>query len=378
MKRLLTLTAMLALAAGFGSSARGGDAGEHTKSFAVTKGGSLEVYVGSAGLIVHGWDKDEVLVTVSNADEDDFNRLTMRQNGNTVHIEGAEDSGDYRITVRVPIRFDLNLRTSSGDIEVDGPLTGNMSGRSGGGNVRLGSIGGNITMTTSGGDVTTADIQGDLDLHTSGGDIRMETITGNASVTTAGGEITVENVGKKLVATTAGGNISIGNVGTEATVSTAGGDITAGIVSGSASLSTAGGNVSLRGATGRVSANTSGGDLNLENITGTVEGNTAGGNISATLNPARTGTSHLRTAAGEIHLYVPEGARATISARIRLEGWHRKSHEEYDIRSDFPADKYEKDDRRHEIRATYSLNGGGEEITLDVSAGSIEIRRAKP
>jgi len=376
MKQILALT--LALTAGIARSADGGDAGEHTKSFSVAKGGSLEVYVGSADLRVQGWEKDEVLVTVSGADEDEYTGITMRQSGNTVHIESSEDSGDYTISVRVPSRFDLRLRSSSGDIQIDGPLSGTMNGSTGGGNLQLGSIGGTVSMTTSGGDVTTADIQGDLDLKTSGGDIRMQSVSGSAVVTTAGGEIAVENVGKKLIANTAGGNISIGNVGGEASVSTAGGDIIAGVVSGNATLSTAGGNVSLRGATGRVVATTSGGDLELENITGSVEGNTSGGNITASLNPTRTGASHLNTAAGDIHLYVPEGARATISARIHLDGWHRSSHGEFDIRSDFPAEKYEKDERSQEIRASYRLNGGGEGITLEVSAGNIEIRKAKP
>ena len=318
------------------------------------------------------------MVRITDVEEDEDPGIRMSSSGSTVSIENLEGSSDdFTLEINIPTKFDVRLQSSSGDMDIDGPLTGRLKGMTGGGNIRLGNIGGTIDMKTSGGDITCGNIAGDLDLGTSGGDIHMGTVSGSATVTTSGGDITVQNVGKKIRATTSGGNISIGDVGGEAVVSTSGGDVTAGSVSGSATLSTSGGNVYLRGAAGTVRATSSGGDIQLENISGNVTGHTAGGNVMAVLSPSKNGRSSLSTAGGEIRLVVPEGAKATINARIRITGWWRSQKDSYDIASDFKMEKYEKDEQAHEIRATVLLNGGGEEITLDAVSGNIEIRRER-
>jgi DUF4097 and DUF4098 domain-containing protein YvlB len=339
----------------------------------------LDVSIRGGNIVINPWEKDEVWVRIRNVDDDEATGLRMSQSGNTVLIEDAEGSSDdFTLEVSLPSRFDVRLRSSSGDIEINGSLTGRLKGTTGGGNIRLGNLGGTIDMRTSGGDITCGNNGGDLDLNTSGGDIQMGTVSGSATVTTSGGDITVANVGKRIRASTSGGNIVIGDVGGEAIVSTSGGDITAGSVSGSASLTTAGGNVMLRGATGTVRATSAGGDLQLENITGTLEGSTAGGNVVASLNPAKNGRSRLSTAGGDIRLFVPQGAKATITARIHIGGWWRSQKDTYEIRSDFPMEEYEKDEQSREIRATILLNGGGEQVTLDAGSGNIEIRKGRP
>jgi DUF4097 and DUF4098 domain-containing protein YvlB len=379
MKKLGVLLIALSCASAFNAVARSADGGASTKTFPVGKGGTLNVSIRGGNIIINPWEKDEVTVRVRDASEDENTGLTMSQNGKTVSVQSADGSMEgFTLEISVPTRFDLRLQSSSGDIEINGPLTGSLKGTTGGGNIHLGNVGGTIDMKTSGGNISCGDVGGDLDLTTSGGDISMGTVSGNVTVSTSGGDITVSNVGKKVRATTSGGNISVGNVGGEAVMSTAGGDITAGPVSGSASLSTAGGNILLRGAAGTVRATTAGGDLQLENITGTLLGTTAGGNIVAVLRPGANGKSRLSTAGGDIRLSVPENAKATINARIHVRGlWHSQK-DEYDIRSDFKMEKYEKDEQGREIRATVLLNGGGEEIMLDAVSGNIEIRREKP
>jgi len=142
----------------------------------------------------------------------------------------------------------------------------------------------------------------------------------------------------------------------------------------SAARGGAGVTVRLGGAGGPVTAPSAGGDLTLDNISGSIRGSTAGGNIEASLSPGKSGKSKLTTAGGDIHLRVPQGAKATILARIRLEGWG--SHEEqYQISSDFKVEDLQTD--KHEVRGVVNLNGGGEEIRLDTVNGNIEIRRGK-
>jgi DUF4097 and DUF4098 domain-containing protein YvlB len=379
MKHFTVYLFALSLAAACIAPAAPADGGDRTKTFPVGKGGTLDVTIRGGNIIINPWDRDEVRVSIRDLDDDEDPGITVSRSGTTVTVETRDGSADdFTLEISVPSRFDVRLQSSSGDIEINGPLTGRLRGKTGGGNVRLGNLGGTIEMRTSGGDITSGEIGGDLDLNTSGGDISMGTVSGNATVTTSGGDITVTSVGKKIRATSSGGNITIGDVGGEATATTSGGDITAGSVAGSASLATAGGNVMLRGATGNVRASSAGGDLQLENITGTLEGATAGGNIVAVLTPAKNGRSRLTTAGGDIRLVVPEGAKATINARIHVEGWWRSQKDSYEIRSDFKMEKYEKDEQGHEIRATILLNGGGEQVTLNAASGSIEIRKGKP
>jgi DUF4097 and DUF4098 domain-containing protein YvlB len=378
MKRSAGILIVLSLAAASLATGASDGRGERTKSFSVGKGGTLEVTIRGGNVTINPWERDEVRIAVTDIDDDEDPGLSMSQSGTTVSVGNKGGySDDLTLTVNVPTRFDLRLQLSSGDIEVNGPLSGSLRGMTGGGNIRLGNLGGTIDMKTSGGEITCGDIAGDLDLSTSGGDVTMGAVTGNASVSTSGGDITIANVGKRIRATTSGGNIAIGDVGGEATVSTSGGDITAGSVSGSASMSTAGGNILLRGATGTVRVSSAGGDLQLEHITGTLDGSTAGGNVVAVLNPSKNGKSRLSTAGGDIRLVVPEGAKATINARIHVSGWWRSQKDTYEIKSDFKMDNYEKDEQGHQIRATVLLNGGGEQITLDAVSGNIEIRREK-
>jgi DUF4097 and DUF4098 domain-containing protein YvlB len=379
MKRTSVFFIVLSFAAACIAPAAPAGSGDRTKTFPVGKGGTLDVTIRGGDIVINTWDRDEVSVRIRGVDDDEDPGLRMTQSGTRVLIEDAgASSDDFTLEVTLPSRFDVRLRSSSGDIEIDGPLNGRLNGATGGGNIRLRNLGGSVEMKTSGGDITSGDIGGDLDLNTSGGDIRMGTVSGNATIITSGGDITVANIGKKIRASTSGGSIAIGDVGGEATVSTSGGDITAGSVSGNASLTTAGGNVMLHGATGTVRATSAGGDLQLENVTGSVEGSTAGGNVVAFLNPAKNGRSRLNTAGGDIRLVVPEGAKVTINARIHIGGWWRVQKDTYDIRSDFAMEKYEKNEQSHEIRATILVNGGGEQVTLDAVSGNIEVRKGRP
>ena len=350
-----------------------------TKSFSVGKGGSLQVFISEGDILISAWDKNEVLVKAIGIGDDETDGLTISQSGSTVRVKShaSPESSDLRFDISVPSRFDIDIQTSSGDIDVQGSLVGNLKGSTSAGTIRLGNLGGTVSMSTSGGDIETGSIQGDLELRTSGGDIRMGSVSGEADVSTAGGEITIDNVGKRLRAKTAGGNISIGNVGGDAVVSTAGGNIVVGKVSGSASLTTAGGDIDLRSATGAVKATTAGGDLRFENISGSVDGTTAGGDVHVQLVPGINGRSRLTSASGDVHLYIPEKARATVNARIHIKGWWRSLSKEFDIHSDFKLENYEKDEHSREIRGTINLNGGGEVIFLETMMGNIEIRKAK-
>ena len=361
------------------------DDDSRSKSFTVAKGGTLEVSVDGGDIRISVWDKNEVLVRVDGIDEEDLDRLKMKQSGNDVRVEfrnrrswGWGGSGHLRFEITVPAQYNADLRTSGGDITVKGTINGKVTGATSGGDVKLEDVkGGRVELSTSGGDMRTGDVQGDVTLKTSGGNIEMGVVGGEANVGTSGGNIVVKSVGKSLKANTSGGDIEIGDVGGEARVSTSGGDVRVRKVTGNATLNTSGGNIHLESASGTVKANTSGGDISLQNISGSIEAATAGGEVEAELRPSGKGRSKLSSAGGQITLAIPEDARATIEARIRIEGRWGSRKTEYKVRSDFKAETSEQDQDEREIRSTYKLNGGGDLIELQTVNSDITIRKLR-
>jgi DUF4097 and DUF4098 domain-containing protein YvlB len=359
------------------SQAHGTSGGNAEASFNVSKGERLEVSIDSGDITIVSWAKNEVSVKAQGIEEED--NLNMVKEGNTVRIEYSSEWGNGRVrfNVQMPGDFNTDLHTSGGDISFQGSFNGDLQGSTSGGNIIMGDVGGTIRMETSGGDIRVNLVNGDGFFETSGGDIEVQKVLSKVELHTSGGDITVGNVGKSLIARTAGGSIKIGDVGGEADLNTAGGDVIVGRVSGRATLKTEGGDIQLSGATGGVRAKTAGGDLSLLNVSGSILGETAGGDIVAELIPSGTGVSRLATNGGDVTLSLPENSKATIHARIRIRGRWNDMRDEYSIVSDFQSSSYEKDDEKREIRGTYTLNGGGEDITLDTVNGDIYIRKLK-
>ena len=354
---------------------------ERSKSFNVSKGGTVEISTSVGDIRISTWDKSEVFVNVEGLDDEDLSQVKMSQSGNVVRVSyrtrWGDGSGHVRFNVNIPSQFNLDLNTSGGDLEVKGGLTGKIDGSTSGGDIKLGNVfGGPVDVSTSGGDITTGKLEGEGHLKTAGGDIHVGSVNGSLFVNTSGGNIQVETVSKTLDAKTAGGDIIIGDVGGEARVSTSGGDVNVGKVTGKANLSTAGGDIELKGASGRVSARTSGGDVKLQNISGSIDAKTAGGEVEAELIPTGKGGSRLSSSGGDVRLYIDEKSKATIEASIRLDGWSWGSHKSrYVVKSEFPKESYETDEDGGEIRAIYKLNGGGEVIELSTSNSNIEIHK---
>lgn len=360
------------------------DTGVRSKTFTVTKGGLLEVSVGVGDIHITPKDRNEVTVQASGIDEDDLDRLKMSQSGNTVRVtfrprSHGWSSSNVEFDITVPKEFDTDLHTSGGNIEFTDYIKGRIKGNTSGGDIRLASVAGTVDMSTSGGNVRAGDVQGDGELRTSGGDITIGNVMGDLDIGTSGGNIDVKSVGKTLHASTSGGDISVGDVGGEANVSTSGGNIEMGKVSGKASMHTSGGDVSLRGASGSVKASTSGGDMRLENVSGSIEASTSGGEIEAELYPNGTGRSKLSSSGGTVRISIPENAKATIEATIHFGnswgGWFGRRADKYSVKSDFKADSYEKDEDAGEIRAVYTINGGGSDIDLSTSGADIIIKK---
>ncbi len=386
MKTLVLLFVMLFVVctSGLARQKNADGSGVRSKTFTVSKGGTLQVSVGVGEIRITPKDQNEVSVQASGIDDDELDRLKMTQSGNTVSVifrprDHGWSNNNVEFEITIPKEFDTDLHTSGGNIEILDYIKGRIKGSTSGGDIKLASVSGTVDMSTSGGNVRAGDLQGDGELRTSGGDIKIGNVNGELEIGTSGGNIEVKNVGKSLHASTSGGDITIGDVGGEANVSTSGGNIEMGKVSGKASMHTSGGDVALRGASGSVKASTSGGDMRLENVSGSIDASTSGGEIEAELFPSGTGRSKLSSSGGTVKLSIPENAKATIEATIHFGNswgnWFGRGKDKYSVKSDFKADTYEKDEDAGEIRAVYTINGGGSEIELNTSGSDIIIRK---
>ncbi|HEX8281381.1 MAG TPA: DUF4097 family beta strand repeat-containing protein, partial [Chthoniobacterales bacterium] len=243
-------------------------------------GGNLVVDVNFGTIDVASAADDKVSIDIhreidTNNEETEKQFLTespieLKQDGNTVRITARRISEqswrwtgnvrmDAKFTVRVPKKFNLDLRT-------------------GGGTVLASDVEGTTKISTSGGKLKLAQLRGPLDAHTSGGSIAMSDCEGTLDVKTSGGEIRSETGGGKLDARTSGGAIVVRDFKGDATVKT------------------------------------SGGGLKFENVTGKVFGATSGGSISAALVSPLSGDVELTSSAGSIELSVPADAKLNLQA----------------------------------------------------------------
>lgn len=325
-----------------------------TKSFNVKKGENLSVKV-SGDVKVESWSKDEVYIEVIGLDAEDAENLKMKQDGSTVSIT-LKNSDGASFSVKTPEQFNLDIKTSGGDLLCTGKVIGKISGTTAGGDVLVQNVDGNVVLTTAGGDVRTGDVSGSVKLTTAGGDILTGKIGGEGIVTTAGGDINIKDVGGEFKASTSGGDIRVGTV------------------KGAAKLNTSGGDIKLSGANGKIIINTSGGDIKLDKIFGSVQAHTSGGDVYVELTPDGSDESSLVSSGGNIKLLIPENSKATIEAVIDVQS-KKDLKEKYKVISDFKFESYTADEDDGEINATINLNGGGKIIKINTSNSNIEIRK---
>lgn len=266
-----------------GTTAATGDGGlEHrlARSFSVDPGGRLVVEADRGSIEVHSAETQtldvEVIRTASAQDPAEAQALfrmvdlDFDQQGNDVSIRARVQNEERRLRVRfvvtVPRRYNLDLKTAGGHIEID-DLEGEVRSRTAGGSVHIGHIQGPVWGKTSGGDIALAGCVGTADLKTSGGSIRVGAVDGDVVASTSGGSITIQRVTGRTVANTSGGSITVDEALNTIQAVTSGGSVTAHLARQPADhcrLETSGGNVAvyLSEAVGLdVHARTSGGQV---------------------------------------------------------------------------------------------------------------------
>jgi hypothetical protein len=373
MRRIISIAVMAVLAFAGIAASEGTSSSDLQKTFDVSKGGKLVVEVGVGDIRVRTWDKMQVQMTAQDIGED-ADRVEADQSGNTVTVRFRVHGGwwgsnrNLKFDFYVPSNFNLELSTSGGDVTIDDQLTGDVELSTSGGDIKIDDVNGTVQGKTSGGDIVAKNLENKATLSTSGGDIHVENAAGDLKVETSGGDIVVGSVGKDLDASTAGGDISIEKVGGKLHASTSSGDMTIGKIGGSVDISTSGGDISLKSGNGRVSANTSGGDVEIVNVVGSVDATSSGGTVKVGLTPKGNQASRIESSGGDLYLYLPTDAKVSIKAEV-------SGGDDDGIVSDFPVVIQNKSHGFGNESGVITLNGGGQEIYMHTSGGSIYIKK---
>jgi DUF4097 and DUF4098 domain-containing protein YvlB len=167
---------------------------------------------------VRTWDEPTIRVqaTQRGGSADDF-QVDVTKSGDTVRVSesGRNNfwclfcSRDLRYEISVPAGAQADIRTASGDIDVEGlggPITlGTVSG-----DVRADELSGDLKVETTSGEVRLSDIAGSLNAGTISGDVRVEDGKVNgAKVNTTSGEIEIDGVSGEIDLSTVSADISV-------------------------------------------------------------------------------------------------------------------------------------------------------------------------
>jgi hypothetical protein len=281
---------------------------------------------------------------------------------------------DVSFCILVPARFNLDLETESGTIQVDN-LDGDLRAATAGGDIHTADITGTARVQTAAGDIDLGNINQRLEAHTAGGSIRVGDVKGDAFLETSGGEIVSGMVGGSVHAQTAAGDILMRGIGGPAIVQTAGGQIQLGECGGSVRAQTAAGSIHVDGARGRVDAETAGGSLDLLRLMSGVRAGTAVGHILVQIGASREtfSSSSLDSSVGDLMVYLPSDLPLTVRAIIDNGAGHK-------IATDFPlTERGEPGDWGvGPVQASGALVGGGAPLNLHAALGNIEIRKLDP
>ncbi len=203
----------------------------------------------------------------------------------------------------------------------------------------------NVDLATRGGKITVDNLEGEVRSHTSGGSLSFSRIQGPVWGKTSGGSI-------KLLSCT----------GT-ADVKTSGGSITIGEVSGDVIAHTSGGSIRVERAKGNVDVHTSGGGITVEEVAGSIQARTSGGSVKAYIAKQPGSDCSLKTSGGSVTVYLADHIAVDVNA----------SASGGRVYTDFPV-TIQGEIHKSSLKA--KINGGGPELYLHTSGGSIHIKKA--
>ncbi|MEM7281217.1 MAG: DUF4097 family beta strand repeat-containing protein [Pseudomonadota bacterium] len=284
-----------------------------SEEFRVRSGGELSVVsdIGQISVETSRGNRVEVRVDINEGDPDQLN-VTMEQDGNKILVRGKFT--ENRRWRRLKVKYRITVPDKF-----------------------------NVDLETKGGSIQVNDLTGTVDVSTAGGSLKFGNIVGPLNGRTSGGSITLDGGDGMVTLRTSGGSINVGDV------------------TGDLDLHTSGGSINIGMVEGNVEANTSGGAIHIEEAHGAIDASTSGGSITAYISQQPQADSQLQTSAGTITVYLAEDLRLDLKARTNVGS----------VKSDFRVNGATKSKRS----LSGSINGGGPELYLRSSAGSVKIKK---
>ncbi len=308
-----------------------------------------------------------------------YELIARRTEGGGAYLTGRFPSERHRsrplsatFEISVPSRFNLDLETQGGGVEV-GKLDGELRAVTAGGDIRTGDVRGPVRVETAGGGINLGDIGQRVEAHTAGGSIHVGDVKGNVTLETSGGEIVAGIIQGTVRAQTAGGDIALRAASGPVIAETAGGQILLGQCGANVRAETAGGSIRLEEARGRVQAETAGGSIDLLQVMSGVRAATSAGHILAGISANRKSfaPSHLETSVGDIQVFLPADLPLTIDAVIDQAAGHKILSPDFPLKIQGEQESF----TVGTVRGHGTLQGGGPELRVHTVMGNIEIRK---
>ncbi len=140
---------------------------------------------------------------------------------------------------------------------------------------------------------------------------------------------------------------------------TGGGSIDISDLEGDIVARTSGGSIKLGKITGDVKVRTSGGSIKVDEVAGLIDASTSGGSVRATLTQQPTQDSRLTTSGGSVTAYLAKGIAVDVVAKTSGGS----------VSSEFKVNGY-----LSKRKIEGEINGGGPELYLRTSGGSVRIK----
>lgn len=210
--------------------------------------------------------------------------------------------------------------------------------------------------------VISAPSEFNVDLATRGGKITVDDLKGEVRSRTSGGSLNFSRIQGPVWGKTSGGSIKLLSCTGTADVKTSGGSITIGEVNGDVIAHTSGGGIRVERAKGNVDVYTSGGSITVEEVAGSIQARTSGGSVKAHISEQPESDCSLKTSGGSVTVYLVEGIAVDVNA----------STSGGRVYTEFPV-MIQGELKKTSLKA--KINGGGPELYLHTSGGSIHIKK---